>query len=551
MYTRNKGDDALKNKILSGLNYWFKNDFICPNWWYPQIGVPKVLGPTMILMEKDLSAEQKAAGLKILDRAKIGMTGQNKVWLSGNVLYKGLLLDSFEMVKAAVAAIQSEIVISQGEGIQPDFSFHQHGPQQQFGNYGASFAEDMLKWATILKPTDFHFPEQKIQILRDYLIHGMKWIIWNNQMDISACGRQLFPGAQLGKAKMIKNIFGHMATIDPMLKNEYEKSMSNFAGDKFFWRSDMVIHRQKDFYTSVKMCSSRVGGAESCNDENISGYHLGDGANYFYQSGNEYTDIFPFWDWKRIPGTTTFHDEAPLPVLPCSGYRINSDFVGGMDGIATMAYNRDSLVAQKSWFFFDDITVCLGAGISSTETKEVNTTINQSFLHGDVQVNDGPSTQLVRNGMHNLKDIFWIIHDNWAYIFPQKTSVELSNREQTGDWHKVVKRMPSKEIRAEIFTLSINHHKQPKDAGYAYFVLPKANPASIRTRSNAISIIENSRSVQAVENTKTKFAKIVFFKAATIKTKSLGSITANQPCVVTLGAGKEMALSYSDPSHAQ
>lgn len=98
MYTRNKGDEAVKNKILSGLDYWFKNDFICPNWWYPQIGVPKVLGPTMILMEKDLSAEQKAAGIKILDRAKIGMTGQNKVWLSGNVIYKGILIDSFDLV---------------------------------------------------------------------------------------------------------------------------------------------------------------------------------------------------------------------------------------------------------------------------------------------------------------------------------------------------------------------------------------------------------------------------------------------------------------------
>ena len=77
---------AISEKIHSGLNYWFENDFICPNWWYPEIGVPMVLAPVMILMEAELSPEQMQKGIKILDRSKIGMTGQNKVWQSGNVL---------------------------------------------------------------------------------------------------------------------------------------------------------------------------------------------------------------------------------------------------------------------------------------------------------------------------------------------------------------------------------------------------------------------------------------------------------------------------------
>ena len=31
--------------------------------------------------------------------------------------------------------IASEIYTTTKEGIQPDYSFHQHVPQQQFGNY--------------------------------------------------------------------------------------------------------------------------------------------------------------------------------------------------------------------------------------------------------------------------------------------------------------------------------------------------------------------------------------------------------------------------------
>lgn len=79
-----------KSKVLkavkSSMNYWIKNDFTCPNWWYPQIGVPKLLGPIMLLIQPNLSTEEFNAGIKILQRAKIGMTGQNRVWLSGNVI---------------------------------------------------------------------------------------------------------------------------------------------------------------------------------------------------------------------------------------------------------------------------------------------------------------------------------------------------------------------------------------------------------------------------------------------------------------------------------
>ncbi len=39
-----ENDRKLEEKIISGLNFWLKNDFICPNWWYPEIGVPKVMG---------------------------------------------------------------------------------------------------------------------------------------------------------------------------------------------------------------------------------------------------------------------------------------------------------------------------------------------------------------------------------------------------------------------------------------------------------------------------------------------------------------------------
>lgn len=549
-------EPKLEEKIISGLNFWLKNDFICPNWWYPEIGVPKVLGPTMLLMEDKLTQAQMEAGIKILNRAKIGMTGQNKVWLSGNVIYRSLLTGDVELIKVAVRAIQEEVIISEGEGVQADYSFHQHGPQQQFGNYGASYAGDILKWAIIFQNTPFQFEPKKIEILRSYLLQGMRWVIWKNKMDISACGRQLFPNAQAGKGNNIERIFNKMPLVDLGFKEQYLKGMNNFSGNKHFWRSDMTVHRRTNFYTSVKMSSNRVAGAESCNDENIQGYHLGDGAIYFYQSGEEYTDIFPFWDWKMIPGTTTFHDADPLPVLPCSGYRIASDFVGGVsdgiNGIATLEYNRDSLYAQKSWFFFGDAVICLGTGINSDEDKEVRTTINQSFLHGNVLIKQTDTTWIIEDGHHDLSNVSWILHDNWGYFFPGKADIEVANRQQGGDWNRVVKQMPSKDIKANIFTLWFNHHIKPKEARYAYYVFPAATAEEIDSRASTIEMVENSDKLQVIESRKKEMAGFVFVQPGEANTKTFNKVSADKPCLLMISKKNALLeVVLSDPTRLQ
>ena len=79
------GSDFYQNadvseKIHAALNHWLNNDFQSPNWWHPVIGTPMRLLPTLILMESELSAEQLAKAMPILNRCEIGRTGQNKVW---------------------------------------------------------------------------------------------------------------------------------------------------------------------------------------------------------------------------------------------------------------------------------------------------------------------------------------------------------------------------------------------------------------------------------------------------------------------------------------
>lgn len=544
----------LLTKIQLALNYWLENDFQCPNWWYPEIGVPMQLAPTLILMESELTAEQMAKGIKILDRSKIGMTGQNKVWQSGNVLLKALLLRDHETIQKAAKAIQEEMKVSLGEGIQPDGSFHQHGPQIQFGNYGLAYVGDMIKWIRMLRNTPFYFDETKLSILRNYLLDGQQCITWKNQMDISACGRQLFVNAQTGKARSLTGFFRQMEILDPANGEVYKKAnqYGSLVGNKHFWRSDFQVQRNLNYYFSIKMCSERVIGAESCNSENLQGYYLGDGATYLYQSGKEYENIFPYWDWKKIPGTTTQQDNDELPVLTAAGYRIKTNFVGGVsdqkNGIAAMDYNRNGLGAKKAWFIFNDQIVCLGADITSTSGTQVTTSVNQSFLNGEVIVKT-KSEKILPAESSETCNPKWILHDKAGYFFPEGGNLKVETKTVTGSWNKVAAMYKDELIQSGIFKLWFEHGVNPLQQSYAYCIVPQATKEKMVQLASKPSfrIVKNQKEIQAVVSSDQQWGGVVFYQPG--KTELFGGIQIDQPAVLMVEKEKDGLLLYvSDPT---
>lgn len=543
----------VSQKIHQALDYWLDNDFQCPNWWYPEIGVPRTLGPILILMADELSDDQLAKGIKILDRSEISMTGQNKVWLSGNVLLKSLLIRDTEMIKKASASIQEELVVSMQEGVQPDWSYHQHGPQLQFGNYGLSYAADMAKWLAILHRTPFEFDESKVSILRNYLLNGQRWVSWKNKMDISACGRQLFIDSPGQKARSLANTTAQMAQLDQPYSSQYEDAnrYKTLSGHKHFWRSDFQVVRHPDYYFSVKMCSERVAGAESCNSENMLGYYMGDGVSLMYQNGEEYTNIFPFWDWKKVPGTTIIQDDRDLPVLTCSGYRLESDFVGGVSdgqsGIAVLQYKRDGLEANKAWFMLDEKIVCLGNGITADTDFPVTTSINQAHLKGEVIIQEG-KTKKIAGASETLDDADWVLHDGLGYLLPEGGQLRLETKLVKGSWHRVAIRYPEDYQRAPIFKLWIEHGAQPEDHRYHYTLVPDAGEKTMkRLHRKTPFTIHNEKDMQSVITRNGKQAGIIFYNAGS--SEYFGGVQANQACIALLKKQKKQVLiSVVDPT---
>ncbi|AQT67414.1 Chondroitinase-AC precursor [Anaerohalosphaera lusitana] len=547
--------------IRKALQFWLENDFVSPNWWHNQIGVPREVGRTLILVGDRVPEEVVERSIEmVMARARIRMTGQNRIWLAGNVFMRGLLTDDAELVTKAANAIAAEVRVTTAEGVQPDWSFHQHGPQLQFGNYGLSYANDCAMWANILRGTRFAFDDAKIEILRNYLLNGQQWVVWNRSMDISACGRQLFPGQPRKKARLLAEIFPVMAAADKEHMAEYmaftrryldDGTTENaFTGHKHFWRSDFTVHRRPDFYCSVKMCSPRVIGAESGNSENLLGYHLADGATYIYRNGDEYRDIFPVWDWRKLPGTTCLQSDEPLPQLSWSGYHNGSDFVGGVsdgnNGVTVMDYDRDGLRAKKVWFFHGDEILCLGAGISTDKDQYVVTTIDQCLLNGEAVVYGRDGSPMV--GKHILGRPAWMWHNRIGYALLENSGVYVSADKQTGKWSSVYSAGSDKQVSKEVFRAQIEHGKAPQNASYAYKILPGVKPSTLlKGKIGELQVIANTENIQAA--TCDDWAGIIFHKAGSVKIPESPHTALDKPGLVMLERkGDTVNISVAEPT---
>jgi len=558
------GDGALRGAIEKALAHWVRHDYQNPNWWYPQIGVPQTMAPILILMGDDIDPELADKAItQVLGRSKMGMTGQNKVWLAGIAFLKGILTEDAELMTKARAQILEELHITTAEGVQPDYSFHQHGPQLQWGNYGASFGGNLIQWASIFHGTAYAVDPASLRILGDYLIEGPAWILWRGRMDISGCGRQIFQGAQESKGHAALRQLEMMTDIDPQHGEEYRRALASnrpgadnaLVGNKHYWRSDISVQRRPTWYTSVKMSSTRVIGAETCNSENMLGLHLGDGVTYFQRTGTEYDDLFPVWDWQRLPGTTCVQGDGAL-VPNSKSCRGRSDLVGGVtDGrrsVAAMEYLRGDLHARKAWFFLDDAVVCLGAGIGSEGADPVFTSIDQCALNGPITVSTKQNVRELAPGERLTERLSWVHHAGIGYVFARPQTATVQGTTQSGDWYRVHRRYSRRTVEREVFSLWIDHGTKPVEAQYAYAVLPNVMPSGMLASEHLWPgrILQQTASLLAISSDDGRRIYAAFFTPGKLIWQGDSVLEVDAPCLLMLDRTAAPARLYvADPTH--
>jgi chondroitin AC lyase len=530
--------------LHKGLGYWIKNDFQCENWWHNQINVPYLFSSLVIMLNNEATPAELTYLDKIL-RNRVQQkspTGQNKIWQHDIEARMALISKDTVAFRRAINGMKSLIVTGTQEGIQPDYSFHQHGAMLQLGGYGFHYVNSLLFWITVTARSTFDFEASKEKILFDYCSEGLRWTVFNKSMDLTAIGRQLRFDCDLKRGVDLNNNFKLIKASFPVdacsfSVDGFGKSLSQqcpLTGNKNFWRSDYMIQRKDGAYMmSVKTHGDYVKKIESINSENLKGAFLNDGVCLIQHSGMEYRNIEPFWNWTMLPGTTcdTTADPANPNVLKSNN---QSDFVGqvsnGKSGLSVMTYNRDGIKANKSWFFADNLMVALGSGIEAPSRSNLVTTIDQWFN----------STRIVQSAPS--QSIHWLWHDNIGFIIPGDQEFNYKKSLRKGDWSKIDKVSTDQVKKDFVFSVYLGHNQHNT---YAYIVNPDCKLAEMEkmTGSGGVKILSNTTDVQAIHYSEGIMA--VFYKPAALNISSGETIRVNQPCVLIYN---QKGIWVSDPT---
>ena len=585
-----KGDKNLKQKLELSLDYWLKNDFICENWWNNQIGTPGAMLSLLYILDKDLTKERTDKMIKIVYRANMNASGARP---SGDRAKIAALLAKNELFQRnenkfeeALKIVECEMkfytkeefnslnadgkknrnYFEGGRGLQQDYSFHHRVDRvNNTTSYGLGFVGAFVEFASLVSDTKYRFSEERMRLAIDYYLDGVcKQMIFGHSPDPGVINRSnsrrgagSIASASLPEALIA--ISGYrkeeLENVIKARKGEYFKPPS-FA--KFFWQTEHFAFQRPTFYTSVRMFSTRNRSMEEpYNGEGLTNHYRADGTNYLSIDGKEYFDLAPMYNFRKIPGTTV----VQVDTMPSEKHIQKSgktDFVGGVtDGLyGAVAFDFDSpqndLIVKKSWFFFDDLYVCLGANIKSADKYPVATTLNQCLLRDKVLVSDSKNTITLEKGNRKLNNAKWVFHNNTGYIFPKTQTVALSNEVATGSWYRVNRQTdsPKDEIKEDLFTLWIDHGVKPSNSTYEYIVMPATNVENIENyiKSAPVSIISNTGKMQAVKNGDIEY--FIFYEPETISLRGVLKIKPDKPCMVMVQyySGKIKRVTVSDPS---
>ncbi|NDZ78791.1 polysaccharide lyase 8 family protein [Streptomyces sp. SID10853] len=342
------------------------------------------------------------------------------------------------------------------------------------------------------------------------------------------------------------------------------------TGHHVFADMDRVVHRRPGWSLALALSSKRIAAYEAGNGENLHGWYTGDGMTYLYTGDDlgQFGDGFwPTVDPYRLPGTTV-DTRRRADITPGAGtgtYLPGNTVAGGavLDGrygaaAMELAAQGSTLTARKSWFLVDNAVIALGAGISASDGRTVETVVENRNLHTSGE------RRLTVDGEHQPSGPGWnrTFHGaRWAhldgvggYVFPSPdTSLHALREERTGRWSDLDTGADTAgsttPVTRRYATLWLDHGVSPADASYAYILLPGASPAAtaVQAHTRPVRIVANNATVQLVEVARTGLTAATFWRPGTA-----AGLTSSGPASVLLRRhGGGVSVAVADPGHGR
>ncbi|MBE6560938.1 MAG: hypothetical protein E7662_07415 [Ruminococcaceae bacterium] len=369
-----------------------------------------------------------------------------------------------------------------------------------------------------------------------------------------------------------------LALFEDLMRDESVPADREYTYAHAWYTGDRAAQHRNDYAVAIAMSTRREPSYESINSANKTGWYTGDGALYLYTKydGNQYDGVNFINNLNiayRYPGTT--EDSRPRvhrSIMGSESWRMPTDFAGSLqfedqyiaaaqDFVSfdfagpdknipdtgyggSIAVHRNDLRAKKAWFCFDNETVVLGAGITSTMDSPVHTTVEHRRI-----VHDGEAgysrlyrcsgkTETLPDAAHESTVINadWLCMEGHAgFVFLENTELYLSryNCDTCAD-------QPYFEARIE-------HGSNPTNASYAYAILPYAGAEQLNAykADPDVQILSNTAALQAVREKTLGITGYAFHESGIC-----GDIGTDTPCIImekVCDGIRSMVL--TDPTH--
>lgn len=360
------------------------------NWWDYEIGTPRALTNTLILLKEDFTDEEKkkyTAPIKTFAPksdeilSSVGKAepakGGNLVDIAKVKLLESIIEEDKDMTKNSIDAfnkvftyVQSNASGKERNGFYKDGSYIDHQDVPYTGAYGVVLLERISQMMPMIKETPFNDKTQNDTTLKSWIDDGFMPLIYKGEMMDLSRGRAISrenETSHSASATVMKSLLRLSDAMDESTKAKYKKivkssvesdssykqndylnsysdidKMKSLMDDstistngltqqlKIYNDMDRVTYHNKDldFAFGLSMTSKNVARYESINGENLKGWHTGAGMSYLYNSDvKHYRDNF--WvtaDMKRLSGTTTLDNEI---LKDTDDKKSSKTFVGG------------------------------------------------------------------------------------------------------------------------------------------------------------------------------------------------------------------------------
>lgn len=614
---------TLRADIISAMDWMYTNRYNTSipkrgydNWFDWQVTSPLVINNITIWLYDSLTAAQISNWHAVIDYQALawgaGLTGANRVWACYIKITSGIIVKNNAKIIEGRDQLSSVFdYVTSGEGVYSDGSFLQHTALIPYnGGYGTALLDNLTKLMYVVAGSSWDIVDPDVSNIYQWIYTAFEPLYYNNSMFDNVRGRGIAgfrdDDKGLTSIKAIGPAVVRMALSAPnandraayksMVKKWLLEATSPTKYADLVMMSDIVqakqiegdasvipraplimnkqypnmarvVHHRPGFAFGVSMSSNKIGNYELINGVNLRGWHTGDGMTYLYNSDLEqYKDSFwPTVNSYRMPGTTVNQNTTAAANVKNPNSWVGGTEVAGLYGATGMQYtaNGYNLTAKKSWFMFDDEIVNLGAGITSTDNKVVETIVDNRKLNSSgnnaLTVNGAAkSTALgwseTMNGINRIHLAGSVTGSDVGYYFPATTTIKGLREARTDQWSSINQYNLGPEYTTNFtrnyMNLWFDHGTNPTNSGYAYVLLPNKTSGEVDTyaANPDITVVENSGDAQAVKENSLGVLGINFWNDAV---KTVSGITSNKKASVMVRTSENgTEVSVSDPTLA-